>query len=38
MENQFLELQNLSSEIWGEVKAINYNDCNKKRAVSKIQI
>jgi hypothetical protein len=37
MKDQFLELQILSSEIWGEVKAINHNACNKKRAVSKIE-
>jgi hypothetical protein len=37
MKDQFLELLNLSSEIWSEVKAINYNACNKKRAVSKIE-
>lgn len=37
MKDQFLELQILSSEIWNEVKAINYDACNKKRAASKIE-
>ena len=37
MKNQILELQNLSSELWNEVKALNYNACNKKTTFNRIQ-
>lgn len=37
MKDQFLELQILSQELWNDIKAINYNSCNKKRTIAKIE-